>query len=88
MESEEMKTENLMAQLALGNLLDLEKAKKEIEILQEENQKLREVFPKILEALGNGSVCTADVSLEFIQEIPREVELVVKRLKYELGRKN
>lgn len=77
-----------MTQLALGNLIDLGKAKKEIQILQEENQKLREVFPKILEALGNGSVCTADVSLEFIQEIPREVELVVKRLKYELGRKN
>lgn len=81
MESEEMKTENLMAQLALSNLVDLEKAKKEIQILQEENQKLREVFPKILEALGNGSGCTVDVSLEFIQEIPKEVEWVVKRLK-------
>jgi hypothetical protein len=76
-----MKTENLMAQLALGNLVDLEKAKKEIQILQEENQKLREVFPKILEALGNGSMCTADVSLEFIQEIPKEVELVLRGLK-------
>jgi len=81
-----MKTETLMAQLALGNLVDLEKAKKEIEILQEENQKLREVFPKILEALGNGSMCTADVSLEFIQDIPKEVELVVRGLKNDLTR--
>ena len=77
-----------MAQLALGNLVDLENAKKEIQILQEENQKLREVFPKILESLANGSMCTADVSLGFIQEIPKEVELVVKGLKNELGRKN
>lgn len=77
-----------MAQLALGNLVDLENAKKEIQILEEENQKLREVFPKILEALDNGSVCTADVSLEFIQEIPKEVELVVKGLKNEVKRKN
>lgn len=76
-----MKTENLMAQLALGNLVDLENAKKQVQILQEENQKLREVFPKILEALGNGSGCTADVSLEFIQEIPKEVELVLRGLK-------
>lgn len=81
-----MKTETLMAQLALGNLVDLEKAKKEIQILQEENQKLREVFPKILEALGNGSMCTADVSLEFIQEIPKEVGLVVRGLKNDLTR--
>lgn len=51
--------------------------------LKEENTKLRELFPKILDALGNGSGCTRDVSLEFLQGIPKEVELVVKNLKHE-----
>lgn len=44
---------------------------------------LREIFPKILDALGNGSGCTPEVSLEFLQGIPKEVELVVKHLKHE-----
>ena len=50
---------------------------------EEENRKLREIFPKILNALDNGSGCTPDVSLEFLQGIPKEIELVVKRLKHE-----
>lgn len=50
--------------------------------LEEENTKLRELFPKILNALGNGSGCKPEVSLEFLQGIPKEVELVVKNLKY------
>ena len=51
--------------------------------LEEENRKLRELFPKILNALDNGSGCTPEVSLEFLQGIPKEVELVVKNLKHE-----
>ena len=51
--------------------------------LKEENTKLRELFPKILTALDNGSGCTPDVSLEFLQGIPKEVELVVKQLESE-----
>ena len=50
---------------------------------KEENRKLREIFPKILDALANGFGCTRDVSLEFLQGIPKEVELVVKNLKSE-----
>ena len=51
--------------------------------LKEENTKLREIFPKILDALDNGSGCTPKVSLEFLQGIPKEIELVVKNLKHE-----
>ena len=59
-----------------------EEMKRHASSLEEENAKLRELFPKILDALGNGSGCTPEVSLEFLQGIPKEVELVVKNLKY------
>jgi hypothetical protein len=44
--------------------------------------KLRAIFPKILEALQSG-FCSADCSLEFLSSIPKEVELVRKRLECE-----
>jgi hypothetical protein len=37
------------------------------------------IFPKILEALGNGSACVGEGnSIEFLQDIPNEVRLVVQ----------
>ena len=60
-----------------------EEMKRHASSLEEENRKLRELFPKILNALDNGSGCTPEVSLEFLQGIPKEVELVVKNLKHE-----
>jgi hypothetical protein len=61
---------------------------KDVEVLREANHalaeevyRLRHIFPKILEALGNGSGCVPDVSIEFLEGIPREVELVVRDLK-------
>ena len=43
--------------------------------------KLRQLFPKILKALENGSGCTTTVSSEFLQDVPAEVGLVVNELK-------
>ena len=60
-----------------------EEMKRHASSLEEENRKLRELFPKILDALDNGSGCTPEVSLEFLQGIPKEVELVVKNVKRE-----
>jgi hypothetical protein len=43
---------------------------------------LREIFPKILEALGSGA-CAATCSVDFLREIPKEVGLVRQRLERE-----
>lgn len=52
---------------------DLEAKVKEVE-------ELRKIFPAILDALGNGAWCSETVSLEFLQEIPKEVKMVVEGL--------
>ena len=44
--------------------------------------KLRAIFPKILEALESGG-CSADCSIEFLEMIPNEVGLVIRKLKSE-----
>lgn len=46
----------------------------------EENKRLRAIFPKILAALESGD-CSPDCSVEFLEEIPREVRLVVAKNK-------
>lgn len=52
----------------------------------DEVAQLRAIFPKILAALGNGACCTTDVSLGFLQEVPGEVETVVKSLRSQVIR--
>jgi hypothetical protein len=52
--------------------------------LERELAVLREIFPKILDALGNGSGCLPSCSVEFMQWIPNEVRIVVTGLKREL----
>jgi hypothetical protein len=47
--------------------------------LGRENVRLRAIFPKILEALGNGSGCAPDVSVEFLEAIPQEVRLLLAK---------
>ncbi len=54
------------------------------EELERELADLREIFPKVLDALGNGSGCLPSCSVEFMREIPKEVRLVVTGLKREL----
>ena len=57
-------------------ILDLQCNATEIaERRERENARLRAVFPKVLEALGNGAGCTPDVSMEFIESIPQEIRL-------------
>jgi hypothetical protein len=48
---------------------------------REETERLRSVFPRILESLGNGAACSTDVSLEFIEQIPDEVRLELAALR-------
>lgn len=45
-----------------------------------EVQQLRAIFPEILKALQSGS-CAPDCSIEFLREIPREVQLVTTALR-------
>jgi len=47
--------------------------------------RLRALFPIICEALGNGSCCTPDVGVDFLEYIPGEVKSVVARLRAELA---
>jgi len=70
------------ADLSPGDPL-CQEAAEEITTLRMENRKLRELFPKVLEALQSGK-CSSDCSLEFLSQIPEEVRLVVRRLKNEL----
>jgi transposase len=53
--------------------------------LERELADLREIFPKVLDALGNGAGCLPSCSVEFMREIPKEVRLVVTGLKRELA---
>ena len=53
--------------------------RRQVADLQKEVLDLRLIFPQILEALGNGAQCTAQCSLEFLQEIPNEVKLYIDR---------
>lgn len=64
--------------------IDLANAMKEkCEKLECEKKELRKIFPQILDSLGNGSVCADDSCLEFLRKIPKEVKIVVNKLKRE-----
>jgi len=47
--------------------------------LERENARLRAIFPKILEALRSGA-CSPECSVEFMEQIPDEVRLVIRGL--------
>ncbi len=47
--------------------------------LEEEIYRLRSIFPKICEAIGNGSCCANDSSILFLEGIPEEVRLHVRQ---------
>ena len=59
-------------------------AAKRIAELEREVADLREILPKVLYALGNGSGCSPSCSVEFMRQIPNEARLVVDGLKREL----
>jgi hypothetical protein len=50
--------------------------------LERENNELRAIFPKILQALESG-FCADDCSVEFLRHIPSEVASVTSRLRRE-----
>ena len=52
--------------------------------VREQRDALKDIFPQILIALQSGN-CTADCSVNFLQEIPKEVRLVRERLERELA---
>jgi hypothetical protein len=54
---------------------NLAKADSRIARLEEEIGSLRAIFPKICEAIGNGSCCSHDSSILFLQGIPNEIRL-------------
>jgi len=75
-DSDGMKLANLFAENDLvSGLL------KEIEELSEENSRLRVALSRVASNLGNGSVAAVEASIEFLEEIPREVKLVCDRLR-------
>jgi len=56
-----------------------EQAQERLREIEQENTRLRAVFPKILEAIGSGA-CSNDSSVEFLERIPDDVALVMRRL--------
>ena len=85
--SDTPKTDEELAELGFGfytmggfpaDAVKVEFARK----LERERDDLREIFPKILEALESGA-CASTCSVDFLREIPREVMLVRQRLERE-----
>jgi len=64
---------------------DLKERAKLVQELIAERDELRALFPAILSALGNGSACAADASLEFLRHIPEDVRLCVGQLRAKLA---
>ncbi len=54
---------------------------------KEENKRLRAILVKVCEAIGNGSCCSENSSIQFLEEIPKEIELRIKHLKTGVGQK-
>lgn len=70
--------------LMLAKMRDRAKiAENQLATVTDERDALRDIFPRILIALQSGN-CAADCSVDFLQMIPKEVELVRKRLQQEL----
>ena len=85
--SDTPKTDEELAELGFGfytmgglpaDAVKVEFARK----LERECNDLRDIFPKILEALESGA-CASTCSVDFLREIPREVRLVRQRLERE-----
>jgi len=52
--------------------------------LLDENRRLRMVVSRVATAIGNGSACSQEASIGFMEVIPDEVALVVDRLRREI----
>ena len=59
---------------------------RELNEAHDEITQLREIFPKVLAACSNGSVCSPAASVKFLTHIPEEVGAVVRSLKQQRDR--
>jgi hypothetical protein len=50
-----------------------------IKALKEENQILRKIISRSAKNLGNGSVISEDASTQFMEELPKEIYMVINR---------
>ena len=50
-----------------------------IKALKEENQILRKIISRSAENLGNGSVISEDASTQFMEELPKEIYMVINK---------
>lgn len=57
-------------------------------LLEEENKRLRKVISQIATNLGNGSVVSEEASIEFIEELPKEVKSVCDMLRRLIAKKS
>jgi hypothetical protein len=54
----------------------------------EEIKRLRQVISNVATNLGNGSAVSTEASIEFIEDVPREVKLVCEGLRREIASLN
>lgn len=47
--------------------------------LRDQHARIRQIFPKILKSLGNGSQCADHAPMDFLETIPEEVEKFVTK---------
>ncbi|TXH15837.1 MAG: hypothetical protein E6R03_06505 [Hyphomicrobiaceae bacterium] len=52
----------------------------ECDSLREENRRLREIISKVVAALGNGSACTTDSAVGFLEYVPIKVKQHLDRM--------
>jgi hypothetical protein len=50
-----------------------------VKALKDENQKLRKIISSCAKHLGNGSVVSEDASVEFMEELPKEIFSVINK---------
>lgn len=51
--------------------------------LRDQHARIRQIFPKILESLGNGVQCGDHAPIDFLETIPEEIEKFVSKVNRE-----
>lgn len=77
-----MKDEQVKVSKKFLESLDTEFSQEKQKLLSE-NQELRKILVKVIDALGNGGKISEECSLGFLQQIPEEVRLTILKLKYQ-----
>jgi len=58
--------------------------KEYVYILEKENKILRNIISKCATSLGNGGIVSPDCSVEFLEFVPKEIEMCVFNLRNEI----